>query len=242
MTPREKALALLGTWSRPPDTPAKIAIVLAALLALAVLLGRGRSLLLGFFELDPDRQRAERRRLVAIFGLAAGLLSIGYIATYLHGGPRIIDAATYFLQGRALSQGHFAWTPLDPSASFRGRFLIYQSGALGGIFPPGYPLLLAFGFMLGAPMIAGPLIAVGLVAATYHLARALAEETHPTLAEPIARAAALLSIFCAALRYHTADTMSHGASALGVTIALACAIRARQKRQRAMTLPPHGAS
>ncbi len=35
--------------------------------------------------------------------------------------------------------------PLDPSASFRGRFLFYREGdpdgaSLGGIFPPGYPL------------------------------------------------------------------------------------------------------
>src|SRR5262249_41252317 len=35
-----------------------------------------------------------------------------------------------------------------------------------------------------------------------------------------------------ALRYHTADTMSHGAAALGVTIALASALRARRGSER----------
>ncbi|MBX3205890.1 MAG: hypothetical protein KF764_12525 [Labilithrix sp.] len=236
MTARDKALALLGTWSRPPDFAATAALVFAALLAALALFGRGRSLLFGLFEGAPlDVQRTERRRFVAALGMGAALLSIAYIATYLRGGPRIIDATTYFLQGRALSHGDLSWTPLDPSASFRGRFLVYSDGgpdgaSLGGIFPPGYPLLLAFGFMLGAPMIAGPLLAIGLVAATYHLARALAEDTLPALAEPVARAAALLSLSCAALRYHTADTMSHGAAALGVTVALACAVRARRAR------------
>ena len=49
---------------------------------------------------------------------------------------------------------------------------------------------------------------MALVIATYALARELAEEAVPELAEPIARAAALLSLLCAALRYHTADTMA----------------------------------
>lgn len=242
MTASERVTALLGTWSRPPDLPAKIALGLALLLAVAAAAGQGRRLLLG-----PDgphdqargwidsrargNLRAENRRLLAVAAFTAALLSIAYISIYLRGGPRIIDATTYFLQGRALSHGDFAWRPLEPSASFRGRFLLYREGAdgatLGGIFPPGYPLLLALGFTVGAPMIVGPLLAGALVIATYRLARALAEETYPHLAEPIARSAALLSVLCAALRYHTADTMSHGATALGITVALTCALRAR---------------
>ncbi len=241
--------AIVGTWSRPPDSTAKIALVIAAFAATCVLFARGRSLLFGHEDGSPDEQALDRRRFLAIFAIAAGLLSIAYVSIYLRGGPRIVDATTYFLQGRALSHGDFTWTPLEPTASFRGRFLLYrEAGAdgasLGGIFPPGYPLLLAFGFHLGAPMIAGPLIAMGLVVATYHLAKALADEALPTLAEPIGRAAALLSVFSAALRYHTADTMSHGAAALGITIALTCAIRSRQAHQRASARPaaPEAAS
>lgn len=243
MTLPQKATVLLGTWSRPPDLPAKIALGLAALVALAALLGRGRSLLFGDEEGSRSDQSLDRRRFLAIFGIAAGLFSIAYISIYLRGGPRIVDATTYFLQGRALSHGDLSWTPIEPDASFRGRFLLYREAgpdapSLGGIFPPGYPLVLAFGFMLGAPMIAGPLIAIGLVVATYSLARALADEALPALAEPIARTAALLSLFCAALRYHTADTMSHGAAALGITIALTCAIRARQAHLRLLRHAP----
>lgn len=243
MTLRERALALVGTWSAPPDVPAKVALVVGVLFALAALFGRGHTLLAGFEHDDADEQRKERRRFLALAGLLSGLLSIAYVSHYLRGGPRIIDATSYFLQGRALSHGHFAWTPGDPTASFRGRFLLFRELAgnqtsLGGIFPPGYPLLLSFGFMLGAPMIVGPLLAIGLTISTYALTRAIAEGVAPALAERAARAAALLSVFCAALRYHTADTMSHGASALGVTLALTFAIRARQIRVHAHGLPP----
>ena len=206
---------LVGRWGLPPDLPAKLAVALAA-----VMIG------FAFLKRSPILFEGTERRFLAIASVGAGLLSIAYVSSYLHGGPRIIDATTYFLQGRALSHGDFAWQPLDPSASFRGRFLLYRDAAdggpsLGGIFPPGYPLLLAFGFLLGAPMIVGPALAIGVVVATYRLARAFG------LAEPYARAAALLSVACAALRYHTADTMSHGATALAVAVALEQALRGR---------------
>lgn len=201
---------LVGTWGLPPDLPAQLAVALAA-----VVVG------FGFLRRSPILFEGTERRFLAIASLGAGLLSIAYVSSYLHGGPRIIDATTYFLQGRALSDGDLAWQPLDPSSSFRGRFLLYRDGALGGIFPPGYPLLLAFGFLLGAPMIVGPALAVAIVVATYRLARAFG------LDEAYARAAALLSVACAALRYHTADTMSHGATALAIALALEQALRGR---------------
>lgn len=205
--------ALAGVWAAPPDLPARIALGLAAACALAALVKRGP----GFFL---------HRRLVSIAALGAAMLSVAYISSYLRGGPRIIDATTYFLQGRALAHGDLAWRALEPSASFRGRFLLDHDGVLGGIFPPGFPLLLALGFTLRAPMVVGPLLAGLLVFATHRLGRSLARAVglEP---EPVARIAALLSVACAALRYHTADTMSHGATALGVTIVLWAALEAR---------------
>lgn len=216
--------ALLGTWGRPPDALSKVAIGTAIALAVLAASGRGRTVL--------ANDDIPRRHFLAAAAFVASLLSLYWIATYLRGGPRIVDATTYFLQGRALAQGDLAWKLPDdlPSASFRGRFLLHHDGDLGGIFPPGYPLLLAIGFTFGAPMIVGPLLAAAIVVATYHLARAVAEEVvagDAALIEHVARGAALLSITSAALRYHTADTMSHGATALGITVSLTFALRRR---------------
>jgi len=212
--------AVVGTWGRPPDLLSWIAVGAAAALSVLALLGRGRSLL--------DEDTIPRKHFLSMSAFVAALLSVAWISIYLRGGPRIIDATTYFLQGRALSEGSFAWPLPEPSASFRGRFLLAHDGELGGIFPPGYPFLLAVGFAFGAPMIVGPLLAAALVLATYRLARAIAEELFDeTAVEPIARGAVLLSVACAALRYHTADTMSHGAAALAVIVALTCALRNR---------------
>lgn len=243
MTAHEKLAAAIGTWGAPPDGTAKVALVLALGFGLGAffdkvdLLGR-----------EPphrgtaaeDEARTSRRIFLAATAFGAALLSLAYIAFYLRGGPRIVDAGTYFLQGRALSHGDLAWTPLEPTASFRGRFLTYRDGSVSGIFPPGYPLVLAIGFFLGAPMLVGPILAAMLVVATYRLAREVVASS-PAVApvelhEPIARTAVLFSVVCGALRYHTADTMSHGATALGITLALALALRSRRDARRRVVL------
>jgi hypothetical protein len=160
--------------------------------------------------------------------VAAASLSLAYVAFYLHGGPRIIDATAYMHQAHALANGHFGGHVPLPSESFRGRFLIYDEGAgkIAGLFPPGYPLLLSLGVRLGAPMVVGPLLAFALVFATARLAREMCQRT--SLAESargdVVRVATVSQVLCATMRYHTADTMSHGLAALLVTCALAAAL------------------
>ena len=220
----DRAQSLLGSWGRPADEIAIAALALAIILA-AVAATKSRALLPDF-----DDKRVSTRRFLLIVAFAAAFLSLLYVAEYLRGGPRIIDASTYYLQARAISEGHFAWQVPEPSASFRGRFLIAHEGHVAGIFPPGYPLLLALGFLMGMPMIIGPLLAASIVLPTYALAKEVA--WHRPESESIARAAVLLSLACAALRYHTADTMSHGACALWVTASLAWALRAKRTSER----------
>jgi hypothetical protein len=148
-------------------------------------------------------------------------LSAGYVVHYLRGGPRIVDAASYFLQARGIAEGKLSFEVPDPSGSFRGRFLVSApDGRLSVLFPPGYPLVLSLGFLLGAPLAVGPLLAGLLVFATYALTRAFVGR------EDVARLAGVLSALCAALRYHTADTMSHGVSALLLAATLTFAVRA----------------
>lgn len=167
----------------------------------------------------PWGKPAPSGTLVVRYGLLAALLSWGYVVAFLHGGPRIVDATSYFLEARALAEKFLAFPVPEPSAAFRGRFTVLGPHGLSVIFPPGYPLLLALGFRVGAPMLVGPLTAGLLVAATYFAARELFGR------DDVARLAALVSALCAALRYHTADTMSHGLSALLLAASVAAAAR-----------------
>lgn len=161
------------------------------------------------------------RYLVGTLAASAALLSLGYLGYYLRGGPRIIDATAYLLEARSIARGAFTFPTVDPEASFAGRFLLSppNSSELGVIFPPGYPAALAPFAAVGAPLLLGPCVAALLVATTYWLARELG--ARPTLA----CLAAALSALSATLRYHTADTMSHGWSALLVSVSIAAAAR-----------------
>src|SRR5687768_3875630 len=81
---------------------------------------------------------AHPTRVAVGLAVAAGALSLCYVHVYLRGGPRIIDATSYFLEARLLSQGAFGFEPPVPTGSFRGRFLIgpEQGSSLSVIFPP----------------------------------------------------------------------------------------------------------
>ena len=206
----------MGTWLRtldaPPDVPSAVAFAVALLF-----LWLGRRVFAALF-------RAPKAMAIAVLAAIALALSAGYVHHYLRGGPRIIDATSYWLEARALAEGYASWPIEEPTASVRGRFLLLGGTAeaprLGVIFPPGYPLVLAIGFLLGAPLWVGPVIGALLVAATYALAKAV------TAREDIARLAAVLSVVCANLRYHTADTMSHGWAAFLFAGSLALAFGA----------------
>ena len=178
------------------------------------------------------------RRWAAVAPALAAALSTAYVLLILRGGPRIIDATAYFLEAKLLSQGLWA-LPLDgPEHAALGRFLLRTPSAEAAvIFPPGYPALLALGFAIGAPMAIGPALAAALTFATMRLT----DELLRLLPEARSRQAwvamaGILSATCAALRYHTADTMSHGLAALLVTVGAVALLRLRRAPTTAAAL------
>lgn len=190
------------------------------------------------FDFSSASNRSRTRRFLAATGLAAAFLTIAYVDVYLHGGPRGLDAPVYWLQGRALSRGGLSWAVPGPTASYRARGLIAAfPERISGVFPPGYPLLLAAGFLVGAPMLIGPLLSGAIVIGTWLLARELAlsqSDARSDRAEQAAALAAGLSIVCAALRQQTADTLPHGAAALAIVVALTSALRGLRAREPRM--------
>jgi hypothetical protein len=234
-TPPDPSASWLGPWSRPADHPAQIALALGCLLIVSAIIPGGTRRLLSALDFSGVGDRVRTQRFLAVTGLAAAFLSIAYVDAYLHGGPRGLDAPIYWLQGRVLSHGSFSWTVPSPLASYRAKGLIAAlPDRLSGIFPPGYPLLLAAGFLVGAPMLVGPVIAGGLVVCTWFLTRELAVHAGGKTSVRPEQAAGLavgLSVVCAALRRETADTLPHGAAALAIALALTSALRGRRMRE-----------
>ena len=180
------------------------------------------------FEKVPTTFRKDAPFL-AFSAFLAAALSAAYVAFYLRGGPRIIDATSYYLQARAFAEGHLAFHLDEPVASTLGRFLVRTDAPDGAhaavLFPPGYPAVLALGFVLGHPLAIGPLLAAAITLSTWALARAVVPD-QPSTRFSLPHIAVFFSVACATLRYHTADTMSHGLSALCFSGALAFALSA----------------
>jgi hypothetical protein len=194
----------LGRFGLPPDSAAAGALVLAIVWG-ALAYAHDKS-----SRLRRAAACAPPRAALAVFWpIAATLLSAAYVAYYLHGGPRVIDATSYALAAKAIASGAFCFPTGLPSAAIRGRFLIGAdaSQCVGVLFPPGYPLALAGAVALGAPLLLGPLIAGAQAWIVWLLAR-----RH--LGRDAATIAAALYVLSACARYHTADTMSHGWAAL----------------------------
>jgi hypothetical protein len=227
------ALAWLGTWSKPPDRPAQVALGAAVALLLVAAAPGGTRWLAQTLDFASVADLTRRRRFLTVMAFVAAFLSLGYLAFYLRGGPRAPDAATYWLQGRAFSHGHLSWAVPDPSASFRAKDLLFGApDRVAGIFAPGYALLLAPAFLVGAPMLVGPLVAAALVVSTWLVAReiALASGQSADRSETVARFAVGLSVLSAAIRYHTADALPYGAAAAAASMALGTALLAARTR------------
>jgi hypothetical protein len=201
---------LFGQYGLPADAFAW------ALLAVALVLGQ-RHVSAMLFTL-------RRTRFVAISAGASGVLSALYTSTYLHGQSRIIDATTYLLQARAFAHGGLG-LPLPPvEASAAGRFVLTGAQGVVGIFPPGYPLYLAPFVAAGVPWLAGVVLASAITAMTYAVAERAGCD------ERAARTATWMSVASGALRYHTADTMSHGLAGLLLLTAFWVALGPYRKR------------
>ncbi len=171
-----------------------------------------------------------------VWPLVSAALSSAYVAFYLRGGPRIIDAAAYFLEARTFGSGSFWEHANVPEASIMGRFLLTESTGpttrFAPIFPPGYPAVLALGFVLHHPMAVGPLLAALLTWMTTKLASEVCVFEDPVIRSRVTAVAAVASALAGALRYHTSDTMSHGAAALWLALALERVLFARRAGRR----------
>jgi hypothetical protein len=134
--------------------------------------------------------------------------------------PATPDEGTYLFQAHLLAHGRLT-APSPPHWEFyQFRFCLHQNGRWFGIYPPGWPLLLALGARLGAPHLVNPVLGVGLVLLTYALGREIAP-TRPL----VARLAVALSALSVMRMAHAATTLSHVLGAICTATAMIAALR-----------------
>jgi 4-amino-4-deoxy-L-arabinose transferase-like glycosyltransferase len=87
--------------------------------------------------------------LPALIGLVTALV-YGWVWGSLHPGPLIIDESAYLLQARIFAGGH--WTaPARPLPEFFEQLYVFVTPFLAAKYPPGHPLLLTLGELVGSP-------------------------------------------------------------------------------------------
>jgi hypothetical protein len=134
--------------------------------------------------------------------------------------PNTPDDATYLFQSQLLAHGYLT-APSPPHWEFyQFRFCLHQGGRWFGIYPPGWPALLAVGMRFGVPHLVNPVLGVGLVLLTYAVARELVP--HRPLVARLATALAALSVMRMAM---AATTMSHVLGAVCTAAAVYGALR-----------------
>ncbi len=140
--------------------------------------------------------------------------ALGRVRRSTCGGPRIIDATSYWLEARAMAAGHLAWPLDEPEASVLGRFLV-RSDAVGDARWPGAarpcrgPLppratrpCSRWASSRARRLAVGPALAAALAIATYDLAARLAPEGPAPAgsAAPIRFVPLVAALFSVALR------------------------------------------
>jgi hypothetical protein len=127
------------------------------------------------------------RRVLRIF-LPVLLSLLAILAGYLvhervfEGLPHIEDEMAYAWQAKVIARGNLTLpSPPDPK-SFLVPFVIDYNGQRFGKYPPGWPVVLAFGEILGARALVNPLLAGLGVWLTYRLGKRLFGETVALLA------------------------------------------------------------
>lgn len=116
--------------------------------------------------------------------------------------PHILDAVSYYFQGKVLASGALA-APAPPDAgAFPTPFTVVHDGRWFSQYPPGVPALLGLGFLAGVPWLVEPILAAGSVLLVYLVGRR-------QYGRPVALLAALLMATSPFLGLLAGSYMSH---------------------------------
>jgi hypothetical protein len=139
--------------------------------------------------------------------------------------PHVTDEVTYWFHAKYFAAG-YAWLPPPPDwNAFSVIFTINADGRWYSVFPPGWPAVLALGFLLHAPTLVNPVLAGATVLVLFRLLRRL-------YGTGTANVACLLLALSPAFLFMSAGVMSHPLAALCTVVAADRLHAAWAKRSR----------
>jgi hypothetical protein len=118
------------------------------------------------------------KRVVLLIAIASGAASALLCWKVLGLIPHVPDEVAYLFQGRVLASGQLSIDPPRVPAAFTVEWdhILRTSEGWRAMYPPGWPLLLAAGWLIHAPWLVNPLLLCFAVVGVFRLANQLFEE------------------------------------------------------------------
>ncbi|MEE8117885.1 MAG: hypothetical protein V3T28_12325 [Gemmatimonadales bacterium] len=208
-----------GAWS----TWAWGTVVVLGMTGVLVILSKGR---VTVWLVDAWRRtlgRLSGRTTMILAGAAVVMFATLVFLLVFAGNPRSVDGFAQLFHARMLLDGRLWLEPPPELANFSTLHMVLGPERWYSQYPPGQPVLLAVGLLLGQWWIVQPLLGILLVVATYHVARWMADET-------TARLTAWLMAVCPFIVAMTASELNHlPAAVLGMGAAAAATMLDRHR-------------
>ena len=157
------------------------------------------------------------------FALAATSVSILIAHAVFETMPHVPDDVAYYFQAKTYAAG-LAYRPAPPEPALFEQWLIaIKDGKWFSVFPPGWPLVLALGFLAGVPWLVNPLLAGLAVLLTHRL-------VHRTVSPAAADVTAVMLACSPSFLFVSSTYMAH-------TSSIVCTLAALLGVERAASSP-----
>ncbi|MDI3340260.1 MAG: hypothetical protein QJR03_06975 [Sphaerobacter sp.] len=102
------------------------------------------------------------------------LLAAAWVSTTVFDRlPHVEDEVAFLFQARTMAAGHIVAPAPPVPAAFSIPFVIVRDGMWFGKYPPGYPLVLALGVLIGQPWLLNPIAGAVAILLLYRAGRAV---------------------------------------------------------------------
>ncbi len=118
--------------------------------------------------------------------------------------PHLEDEIAYLYQARIFAGGNLVIPTPEPRISYWQPFVVDYEGRRFGKYPPGWPLLLSVGVLLGQPWVVNAFLATLAVALTYRLGRELFDAETGVVAALLTAISPTFLLLSGSLMAHTA--------------------------------------
>jgi len=154
--------------------------------------------------MKPANARKIADALALLIALAAFGLTAAASRSPFERLPHLEDEVAYLFQARVFAGGQVVIDSPEPHRAYWQPFVVDYAGRRFGKYPPGWPLLLAVGVLLGQPWVSNAFLAALSVALIYRLGRAIFDAETGLVAAVLTASSPMFLLLSGSLMGHTA--------------------------------------